>query len=87
VRIGFKYPQKVVFVSLKKQQIVDYLRRYRLFSNFEKVYSDEDTYENTYSLKIWRASVYSERKKYFLRLVSGFDVLKPMKPKKYSNHS
>ena len=34
VHIGFKYPQKVVFVSLKKQQIVDYLRRYWLFSNF-----------------------------------------------------
>jgi hypothetical protein len=67
VHIGFKYPQKVVFVSLKKQQTVDY--------------------EDTYSLKIWRVSVYSARKKYFLRLVSGFDVLKPMKPKKYSNHS
>ena len=34
VHIGFKNRQKVVFVSLKKHQLVDYLRRYWLFSNF-----------------------------------------------------
>ena len=34
VHISFKNRQKVVFVSLKKHQLVDYLRRYWLFSNF-----------------------------------------------------
>ena len=34
VHIGFKNRQKVVFVSLKKHQLVDYLRRHWLFSNF-----------------------------------------------------
>ena len=34
VHIGFKNRQKVVFVSLKKHQKVDYLHRYWLFSNF-----------------------------------------------------
>ncbi len=49
MHIGFKYPQKVVFVSLKKQQIVDYLRRYWFFQIFS-LYSPENTYspEKTY---------------------------------------
>ena len=34
VHIGFKNRQKVVFVSLKKHQKVDYLHRNWLFSNF-----------------------------------------------------
>ena len=34
VHIGFKNRQKVVFVSLKNHQKVDYLHRYWLFSNF-----------------------------------------------------
>ena len=76
VHIGFKYPQKVVFVSLKKQQIVDYLRRYWLFSNFLSLFvflSWKYIFpENLACIRLFCT------KKYFLSLVSGFDVLKPM---------
>ncbi len=76
VHIGFKYPEKVFFVSLKKQQIVDYLRRYWLFSNFLSLFvliswkfgehpsilHEKKLFE--FGVRIWCFAAYVTNKKY-----------------------
>ena len=86
VHIGFKYPQKVVFVSFKKStNIVDYLRRYWLFSSFLSLFVflfwKYIFLENLACIRLFCT------KKDFLRLVSGFMRWSLWNQKKYSNHS
>ncbi len=60
VHDGFKNLQKVVFVSLKNTKKSNIFVAFDFVQNFS--FDVSFSLKDTYSLKIWRAPVYSSRK-------------------------